>query len=272
MPRRARRARRAGARRRRPPVDASEPVHRPQLRGSRDPRGGGARRRAAGRPARRDGRRTGGGVRAARRRRHRRVRDGARALRARPRDALGPRAGAAGDRERRPHLRAVPRHGPAPPHGAQGRLGHPAPPLQRPGRHPGPRGARARALHLARRRGPEDPLLHAQDRDGGAQAPCRPPRGALLGAAAAARARRHDRPDRLRALPARDGRRPRVRRDARGEGEGPRAAAPARAARRARAGARARPGPAPPDALARQTPPPWTPSTGATARSCTPPS
>ena len=50
-----------------------------------------------------------------------------------------------------------------------GRLGHPAPPLQRPGRHPRPRGARAGARHVAAGRAAEDPLLVAADRRRGAQ-------------------------------------------------------------------------------------------------------
>ena len=105
------------------------------------------------------------------------------------------------------------------------------PPLPRPGRDPGPRGARGRARHLARRRDAEDPLLLAQDRDGGAPQAHREARRALLGAPAAARPRGHDRPDRLRALPARHRRRAGLRRHARGQGEGPRPAPPARPAR-----------------------------------------
>ena len=54
------------------------------------------------------------------------------------------------------------------------------------------------------------------------------------GAARAARPRRHGRPDRLRALPADHRARPALRRDARGQGQGPRAAAPRRSARRPR--------------------------------------
>ena len=69
--------------------------------------------------------------------------DALRPLRGRLRAALGRRAGAAGDRERRPHLLARRRARAAPPHRPARRLGHPAPPLPRPGRHPGPRGARA---------------------------------------------------------------------------------------------------------------------------------
>ena len=44
-----------------------------------------------------------------------------------------------------------------------------------PDRHPRPRGARARARHVAAGRAAEDPLLVAADRRRGAQGPARPP-------------------------------------------------------------------------------------------------
>ena len=82
-----------------------------------------------------------------------------------------------------------------------GRLGHAAPPLPRPARDPGPRGARARAGHLAGRSDAEDPLLDAEDRARGAHAARRAARRAHDRPAAAAGARRPDRSDRLRVVP-----------------------------------------------------------------------
>ncbi len=163
-----------------------------------------------------------------RRRPARRRRPGrrARALRGRLRAALGGGATPARDRERRPHVRPRRRARAAPAHrGARG-LGHPAPPLPRSGRDPGPRGARGRARDLARRRHAEDPLLDPQDRARGTPAQGRPPRRARVGAAPAARPRRPDRPDRVPPVPGLDGCGPRLRHHARGQGQGPRAAAP----------------------------------------------
>ncbi|CAA9468819.1 MAG: UV damage repair endonuclease, partial [uncultured Solirubrobacteraceae bacterium] len=216
-------------------VEPPEPVHRPELRGPGRAGGRHPRHGAPDRAARRHGARPRGGRRAARRRRRGRLRGGPRALGARLGAAVGALPRAPGGRERRPHVLARPRHGAAPPHRRQGGLGHPAPPLQRPRRRRRSRGAGGGAVDLAAGRAAEDPLLDAQDGHGGAQAQGRASRRAQLGAAAAARARRRDRPHRLRALRPRDGRRPGLRRDAGGQGQGPRPAEAARAAGGARA-------------------------------------
>ena len=160
---------RAGAVARDPAVDAPGPVHGAELRGRARaaPRRRGAR--GAGRAARRDGARAGRGRRAARRRRRGRQGGGDRPVPARLRAALGRRARPARGGERRPHVRAARRAGGVVADRASRRVGHPAPPLQRPGPHPRPRGARAGARDVAAGRAAEDPLLVAADRRRGAQ-------------------------------------------------------------------------------------------------------
>ena len=97
----------------------------------------------------------------------------------------------------------------------------------------------AEALRLAAATWPGGvrPKIHfssPQDGARGAQAPGGAARRALAGPPPAARARRHGRPDRVRALRPRHGPRRGRRRHARGQGEGPRVAAAPRSARRAR--------------------------------------
>jgi hypothetical protein len=80
------------------------------------------------------------------------------------------------------------------------RVGCAPSPLPRSARAQRPRGTRGRARDLAGRRDAEDPLLLAPSRHRGAEGAARPPRRDAGRAAAASRARRPRRSDRLRAV------------------------------------------------------------------------
>ncbi|CAA9479742.1 MAG: UV damage repair endonuclease, partial [uncultured Solirubrobacteraceae bacterium] len=240
---RARRTRRHRTRPGPAVVHPSRPVRRVELPRGAGRRGGHPLSRAPGRALRRDGPGPGGRREHPRRRCARRHRARPRSLPAGLRPPLTGGAATHRRRERRPHLRPPGRPGPLRQYRSPRRVGHPAPPLPRSCRDPRRRGAAPRAGDMARGGATQDPLLLAAHERGGAQEEGRPPRRALARPPPATCPRRPHRSHRLRGVSPAHRRRPRVRRHARGQGEGSGPAAPARATR----GARPAPGAGPPE-------------------------